>query len=114
MKTIHSNIYGLKQSARFNKKVSSLLPKKTRQIWLYDFGFGRSSGYGHYKMTLLFYLDGNIEQLSTCEYTTCAPLFDEYGDMEGVKLSNFLKNKVIDLLSNDETIEKIDNFYSED
>jgi len=90
------NIYCLKSSARFEKKVKSFFPY-AKNIEVQKLDLYSHAGYGQYKDYLTMLIDGEIVKI--CLYHTNSVEVDDFRDMENSKtINNFYKSKVLQIL----------------
>jgi hypothetical protein len=101
MKTTVKNFLfpsNIKDSKRFRKMVSDLLPYGVDEIKLWRYDMTRASGYGHYYRVLELEING--EKMVIKKLISYAYEWDEWEDLEycSQKHLNWVKRSVLNLL----------------
>ena len=98
MKATVYNYLRVKDSARFRKMVSNLMPEGVRQVDVWHYRINRRSGWGHYERKLDLIIDGDYVTLF--HRTTDSTEWDAYHSLEygSRAFDNFVKAAVLDTI----------------
>jgi hypothetical protein len=88
----------IKDSKRFRKMVSDLMPDGVNEIKLWNYNMTRASGWGHYYRVLELEINGETKVIK--KLISYAYEWDEWNDLEycSQKYLNWVKRSVLDML----------------